>query len=246
MTGCRFASGVEWVDLHRDRDLRRSITRVAAEQYLRAGMDQHGKTFVPELLDAAGATSPASDDEAMFEAAVRLLMDGSIVLIVDAEVPRTLDEPKSTPLTSLIVDPSNPVLNDTGFITIQLVEDSGVPMPNERYLIRPPVDDDLSGRLDANGEAHHAPIAKGDCRVSFPDIDKGDWRVENSQIAEEPGFIDVVVTDEDEQPIAGAAWEIELQGGETQSGVADATGRIFLPDIEFLGLCRLVVTRPAP
>lgn len=46
--------------------------------------------------------------------------------------------------------------------------------------------------------------------------------------------------------LPGAQWALEVPGGIEESGVADGSGRIFLPTIEFASVGRLVVTPPSP
>ena len=134
---------------------------------------------------------------------------------------------------------------DTGAIDIQLTEHDGTPVADEPYKIVTPDFDELTGNLDDDGAAHHDDVLPKVCRVSFPEIDKGDWQAYPGPPEPEPTFVDVVVTDEDDRPVADAQWELEFPGGDTETGVTDATGRIFLPDIDLASVARLTVTRPA-
>ncbi len=62
------------------------------------------------------------------------------------------------------------------WIEIELVDDDGNAVPNERFRIRLPDGSIREGRLDANGRARWDGIEPGTAEVCFPDIDANDWR----------------------------------------------------------------------
>jgi hypothetical protein len=138
------------------------------------------------------------------------------------------------PTATDLADLADPFVDEepkptTGWIEIVLTEYDGAPV--------------FRGQLDDDGATHHDDVARLLCRVSFPKIDKGDWTVHPGPPEPEPPFVDVIVTDEDDTPIGDADWELEFPGGVTETGVTDASGRIFLPNVELASVCRLVVTR---
>lgn len=159
--------------------------------------------------------------------------------------PRVFDEQRVTNLMDLLPpeEPPEPAVQ-TGYIDIRLTEHDGTPAPDEPYRIVTPDFEEIRGSLDTEGHAHHDPVARSVCRVSFPNIDQGDWQMRPGPPQPKPPFLDVIVTDEEGTPVAGAPWELELPGGVNESGIADASGRIFIPNLEFATVGRLVVTHP--
>ena len=61
---------------------------------------------------------------------------------------------------------------ETHFIEIELVDDSGTPVADELYLVELPDGSQVTGRTDANGHARVEGIDPGTAKVSFPDLDK--------------------------------------------------------------------------
>ena len=64
---------------------------------------------------------------------------------------------------------------ELSWIEIELVDEEGEPVPGERYKITLPDDSVIEGTLDENGFARIDGIPKGDCKVTFPSIDKKAW-----------------------------------------------------------------------
>ena len=62
------------------------------------------------------------------------------------------------------------------WIEIRLVGMTGKPVPNERYAIHLSGGNIVEGTLDAEGCARVDGIDPGDCRVTFPELDR--WAVE--------------------------------------------------------------------
>ncbi len=61
------------------------------------------------------------------------------------------------------------------WIEIELKDDQGNTIPNERYRIKLPDGSTQEGNLDANGRARVDGIDPGTAQVSFPDIDVNEW-----------------------------------------------------------------------
>ena len=62
------------------------------------------------------------------------------------------------------------------WVEIELVDDDGKPVANEKYLIKVPGGATESGTLDANGRARVTGLDSGMCDISFPDVDAREWR----------------------------------------------------------------------
>jgi hypothetical protein len=69
-----------------------------------------------------------------------------------------------------------PQLSTKTWIEIRLVDQDGKPVPNERYWMKLPDGSEQRGSLDDKGSARVEGIDPGTCMISFPDIDKREWR----------------------------------------------------------------------
>jgi type VI secretion system secreted protein VgrG len=63
----------------------------------------------------------------------------------------------------------------TTFIEIEMVDDKGHPVPNLAYVIEASDGTRYEGTLDADGRARVDDLEPGDCRITFPDLDKDAW-----------------------------------------------------------------------
>jgi uncharacterized protein (DUF2345 family) len=61
-------------------------------------------------------------------------------------------------------------------ISIELVDDDGKPVKNERFEVKLPDGTTITGFLDDNGKAMVDSPTEGQCDVSFPDLDKDEWK----------------------------------------------------------------------
>jgi len=62
------------------------------------------------------------------------------------------------------------------WVEIELLDDLGKPVPNEKYSIKVPGGVIASGTLDANGRARVTGLDPGTCDISFPGIDAREWK----------------------------------------------------------------------
>lgn len=61
------------------------------------------------------------------------------------------------------------------WIEIILVDMEGKPVPGVRYRITPPGGQPVEGRLNEHGQAGLYTIEPGNCKITFPDLDKDAW-----------------------------------------------------------------------
>ena len=61
------------------------------------------------------------------------------------------------------------------WIEIILVDNEGKPMPGVKYRITPPGGQPVEGRLNEHGQAGLHQIEPGNCKITFPDLDKDAW-----------------------------------------------------------------------
>lgn len=63
------------------------------------------------------------------------------------------------------------------FIALELVDQDGEPVPNEKYKVKLPDGSVREGTLDSKGKIRIDGIdPPGACEVSFPDLDAADWK----------------------------------------------------------------------
>ena len=90
---------------------------------------------------------------------------------------RTSDAPPVTPPIQPRVARSTPAqVRTKTWIEIELVDEDGVPVAREPYTLNLPDGDIRSGTLDSRGRARVEDIDPGTCEVSFPEIDRREWR----------------------------------------------------------------------
>ncbi len=63
----------------------------------------------------------------------------------------------------------------TAWIEVELVDEDGQPVPGERFRITLPDDSVAEGSLDDKGKARVEGFKPGNCKVTFPDLDKDAW-----------------------------------------------------------------------
>ncbi len=80
---------------------------------------------------------------------------------------------ETTPVSN--APPARQTNKQTAWIEIELVDDAGKPVPNERYRIEKPDGTFEEGTLDKQGRARLDNLDPGQCQVSFPDIDAKEW-----------------------------------------------------------------------
>jgi hypothetical protein len=61
------------------------------------------------------------------------------------------------------------------WLEIELVDDLGNVVPNEKYRVTLPDGRVREGRLNAQGRARMDDVPPGVCEVGFPDIDASEW-----------------------------------------------------------------------
>lgn len=62
------------------------------------------------------------------------------------------------------------------WIEIVLVDEEDQPVPGERYRIELPNGQKREGTLDSDGFARVEGIERGNCKVTFPELDQEAWK----------------------------------------------------------------------
>lgn len=61
------------------------------------------------------------------------------------------------------------------WIEIEMVDEQGHPVPSKRYRVILPDGSAAEGALDGDGRARVEGFEKGDCKITFPDLDSEAW-----------------------------------------------------------------------
>src|SRR5688572_6570770 len=97
------------------------------------------------------------------------LQPGDFIFIPDIQ-PKEIKEPTGQVHKFQMKD--KPHLH---WIEIELIGEDGKPIPNEKYKMTLPDGSEKEGTLDQNGWARVEGSEKGDCEVSFPELDQKAW-----------------------------------------------------------------------
>ena len=85
----------------------------------------------------------------------------------------TQSKPETSAAMSQAVAPQK---EKKDWIEIILVDMDGKPVPGVRYKITPPGGmPPQEGRLNEHGQAGYYKIEAGNCKITFPDLDKDAW-----------------------------------------------------------------------
>lgn len=99
-----------------------------------------------------------------------------------------------------------------GWLEIELHEHDGSPVAGHDYWVRLPDGEIRTGKLDGDGRARIEQIRKGTAIVRFPGTDMDDWDDDPVVLPARPRFVEIVVVDHDDVPVAGE--RVELRAGE--------------------------------
>lgn len=64
---------------------------------------------------------------------------------------------------------------NTSWIEIEMLDEEDIPVSGEKYEIELPDGSIAKGTLDGNGFARVDGVKPGECKVSFPELDKEAW-----------------------------------------------------------------------
>ncbi len=112
-------------------------------------------------------------DRRVRETLLRALDEGRLRLDVVPRcawvLPDVAPEPEAAP---------QPVVDEqTTFIEIALVDQTGAPVPNRAYQVDVPGGGTRRGRLDAQGKARLEGLDPGNCKITFPSFEERDHAV---------------------------------------------------------------------
>lgn len=156
----------------------------AAKELLRPLLAQPGNRAAAR--DALGAGFAWSDAELVDQLARRMVQEGLLVVSCAAPWLASLrgtaaggapaQQPaKTTPLQDeQAAKAAKPPAQaePEHWIEIELLDDEGKPVANERWFVELPDGSQKSGRTDGQGRARVDGVDPGTAKVSFPDLDK--------------------------------------------------------------------------
>jgi hypothetical protein len=164
--------------------------RLEARPFLRAEISAAVHGDASALADFRGLVSASGllyDVHRIIEPEVLkhvswLLQTGRLIA-VDCRLPVEANpmaaRPASPPKSSASRPRFAPMVFDTPiktWVSIELLDDTGMPVANEKYLVTVPEGVIKSGTLDSKGRARITQIDPGVCKISFPDLDRREWK----------------------------------------------------------------------
>jgi hypothetical protein len=167
----------------------------AAREFLRPLLAQPGnraaarRTLMAEPAFSSGTAW--SDADLLEHLARRMVQEGLLVVSCAdsylASIQGTFEaagaaagggsqaQPKTTPLQdeqAAKEEKGTQKPEEEHWIEIELLDDDGKPVADERYFVELPDGSSLSGRTDGQGRARVGGVDPGTAKVSFPDLDK--------------------------------------------------------------------------
>jgi hypothetical protein len=132
-----------------------------------------------QILQRLAATTVSRSEKAALEEAIPMLpargfvSDGSRLLLLRLTPTRYAAPSSSAPAMT----PSQMArTRERHWIEIQVVDEDGDGIPSVDYLILTPDNQQHSGVTGQDGIARLEDILPGQCQISFPKLDKDDWR----------------------------------------------------------------------
>ena len=104
-----------------------------------------------------------------------------IAVVIPGAAPGTKAPPGKAAAAAAATDGAAPaaaglVTAKNSFIQFEMVDKSGKPVPGLKFNIEFADGVKKDGVLDANGRARFDQIEPGDCRITFPELDKDSWK----------------------------------------------------------------------
>jgi hypothetical protein len=124
------------------------------------------------------------------------------------------------------VQPSAPVRPCGGpcWIEIELLDEDDRGVAREPYSVKLPNGQIREGKLNDQGWVRFDNIPCGICVVRFPRVDRQFIQPAETNPAGKTHWLEIVLLDEDKQPVAGAAYSVTLPDGGIQEGKLDKKG----------------------
>lgn len=119
----------------------------------------------PPRPPGAVAACPSSSPDSKAPTPPPMPLDMKTAFSLTQQMMKTLGV-KSTP---------EPQKEKKAWVEILLVDLDGKPVPNVRYRVTLPDGTIQEGRLNEHGQAGYYKIEPGECKVTFPDLDKDAW-----------------------------------------------------------------------
>ena len=149
----------------------------AARELLRPLLSHPGNRAAARAALGAGTTW--SDAELVEHLARRMVQEGLLLvscadswLLGKAAGGPAQQPARTTPLQDEEAAKAAKPPEPEHWIEIELLDDAGKPIANERYFVELPDGSQKSGRTDGQGRARVDGVDPGTAKVSFPDLDK--------------------------------------------------------------------------
>jgi hypothetical protein len=122
-------------------------------------------------------------------------------------------------------------------MTVQVVDETGIPLALEDYRLTLPNSTPRVGQLDNQGQLQFEIAAGATFTLELPNLDGNDWDVVQN-LVEPSDYIDLVLVDETGTPLANQDYLITLPDGSIRHGSVDSEGQAKVTGIT-AGLCEI-------
>jgi len=156
----------------------------AAREYLRPLVAANAAAVRTALAGSTAGSRAVNDADLLDELAERVVSDGLLVIscaeayfgALGAAASAATMASATTPLQDEDAAAEEKAASqqpaDKHWIEIELLDDSGLPVANERYVIELPDGSMITGYTGSNGKARVDDVDPGTAKVSFPALDK--------------------------------------------------------------------------
>jgi uncharacterized protein (DUF2345 family) len=202
-----------------------------------------------ELGDVAGLSFMTDEDVA--EHIAGHIARGRLRVHVERYLPMASDEVELHEPRYEAPEPLGIDEDDRHWIEVELLDEAGAPVQNERCRIVLPDGSERLERTDRNGLMRVDRTVAGQCTISFPDLDarataplttisrQGTQVVATKPPSTPLHWIEVELLGEDGSAIVGERCEITLPDGKVVKRKTDRSGLIRLPRLELAGDCQI-------
>jgi len=125
----------------------------------------------PSSGSAGNAVSPSPPDDPL---EADIADPGKAVTLKEQQIARR-EQFNFVPFTPRDRQRAEDSGEELSWIEIELVDEADQPVPGERYEVTTPDGRVVRGTLDQNGFAHIGGIQPGECKITFPRLDKEAW-----------------------------------------------------------------------
>ena len=122
------------------------------------------------------------------------------------------------------------------WIEVLALDEHDAPLAEEPYKLVLPDGEVREGKLEKDGSLRLVDVLPGECVLSFPEREEVEPAVEQPKVDTPAAivkktWIELVLVNEDGQPVGAQAYKLALSDGTVQEGTLGEDGRVWIDDI---------------